>query len=168
MAPFPIFCQGKTWKTAEHLFQALRFHENEKVQEEIRAERSPMSAKMKAKAHASEMTVEPMSAQDLDNMEFVLRLKIEQHPSLKEQLIATGDEPIVEDVTARSGKERAAFWGAARRDDGTWFGQNMLGMLWMKIRQELRDESWVVSAVTRLTTENHCSDQAAGTNHHVA
>ena len=48
MAPFPVMYNGKKWLTIEALFQALRF-ENEKIIEEIRLEKSPMGAKMKAK-----------------------------------------------------------------------------------------------------------------------
>lgn len=37
MSPHPIVVAGKTWKTAESLFQALRFAEDDPVREEIRA-----------------------------------------------------------------------------------------------------------------------------------
>jgi len=50
MAPFPVMYNEKKWLTIEALFQALRF-EDEKIIEEIRLEKSPMGAKMKAKKH---------------------------------------------------------------------------------------------------------------------
>ena len=89
MAPYPVTYEGKTWRTAEALFQALRFEE-ESIQEAIRREKSPMAAKMVAKRHKSQMVVVPMGAADLDNMRLVLRLKLQAHPALRRQLLATG------------------------------------------------------------------------------
>ena len=48
MAPYPVEYNGKRWLTTEALFQAMRF-EDEEVREQIRNEKSPMVAKMKAK-----------------------------------------------------------------------------------------------------------------------
>lgn len=134
MAAYPIEHEGKRWLTTEALFQAMRFSD-EGIREAIRNEKSPMGAKMKAKKHKAAMVVEPMSDDDLENMISCLRLKIEQHPELREMLIESGDAFIVEDCTRRqnvSGK----FWGAAVVD-GHWEGQNWLGELWMEVRAEL-------------------------------
>lgn len=134
MAAYPIEHEGKRWLTSEALFQAMRF-EDEEIRELIRSQKSPFSAKMKAKKNKAAMVVVPMSDEDLDNMMLCLELKIEQHPELREMLIETGDAYMVENCTKRqtaSGK----FWGAALRD-GYWEGQNWLGRLWMKLRSEL-------------------------------
>jgi hypothetical protein len=98
-------------------------------------ERNPFRAKLVAKANADRRAVTPCSQQDIENMERVLRLKLEQHSGLREQLLATGDEEIVEDCTSRP-HGNALFWGAALRD-GAWTGENRLGRLWMKLREEL-------------------------------
>jgi predicted NAD-dependent protein-ADP-ribosyltransferase YbiA (DUF1768 family) len=134
MSAFPLEYNNQTWKTAEALFQALRF-DDESIREQIRNERSPMGAKIKAKQHAEWMTVEPASEQDLQNMEMVLRLKIQQHPQLATELKNTGTETIIEDVTNRP-NGRHVFWGMALKD-GEWKGENTLGKIWMKIREGL-------------------------------
>lgn len=67
-------------------------------------------------------------------MEMVLRLKVEQHRELKQKLLDTGEETIIEDCSNRPGGS-GKFWGAAKKD-GEWVGENMLGKLWMKL--ELR------------------------------
>lgn len=134
MSPFPIVFADKEWRTTEALFQALRFDKPE-IQEAIRAEKSPMSAKLVAKNREEEMSVVPKSAKDLENMELVLRLKLEQYPQLKKDLLATGEEPIIEDVSNRKGG-RHRFWGAALIED-KWVGDNALGKIWMKLREEL-------------------------------
>jgi len=131
MSPHRVKYKDKWWETTEALFQALRF-EDEEVREEIRSQKSPISAKMKAKRHKERRVVEPTSEQDLENMRMVLRLKLHYHPGLKKQLLATGDAEIIEDCSNRG----ASPWGARKRD-GVWVGENLLGKLWMELRTEL-------------------------------
>jgi len=139
MSSFPVLYEGKKYRTTEALFQALRF-DHEKIIESIREQKSPMSAKMKAKKHRDHMVVEPMSDADLDNMRLVLRLKLLQHPKLRTLLLATGDQEIIEDCTKRP-RGSGLFWGAANRD-GQWVGENWLGRLWMELRAEQNSRLW--------------------------
>jgi ribA/ribD-fused uncharacterized protein len=134
MSPYPIEYKGKTWRTSEALFQALRF-DNEEIQEEIRAEKSPMGAKMKAKKHKTLMNIIPMGDIDVENMRMCIRLKCEQHPGLMDELLKTNGLPIYEDVTSRH-RGSGLFWGAMQTDKG-WEGKNILGKIWMEIRSKL-------------------------------
>src|SRR6266511_3463366 len=59
-------------------------------------------------------------------LEEILRAKLAQHPEAQEALRKSGHEDIVEDSPTDY------FWGEGA--DGS--GQNMLGKLWMKIRDE--------------------------------
>ncbi len=137
MSPHPVEFEGKTYRTTEALFQALRF-DDAVIVEAIQEQKSPMAAKMKAKKYRSRMVVEPLSDTDLDNMRLVLRLKIEQHPKLRNDLLATGDQEIVEDCTKRP-RGSGLFWGAALQNE-KWVGENWLGWLWMELRDELREQ----------------------------
>ena len=134
MAPFPVMYKGKKWLTIEALFQALRF-EDEKIIEEIRLEKSPMGSKMKAKKNKLLYVIEPMSEKDLENMRMCVRLKLEQHPKLVGQLLATNDQLICEDIGKRNG-ERHKFWGA-KEINGVWEGENMMGKIWMELRNNI-------------------------------
>lgn len=137
MSPYPIEFGGKTWRTTEALFQALRF-KDEEIQELIRAEKSPMGAKMVMNANSKYIVIEKHGVKDLMNMKMCLKLKISQHPKLVDELIGTGDLPIIEDVTKRGDVGGNLFWGAMLVDkDGTktWVGNNALGKLWMEIRE---------------------------------
>ena len=134
MAPFPVMYKGKKWLTIEALFQALRF-EDEKIIEEIRLEKSPMGSKMKAKKNKLLYVIEPMSEKDLENMRMCVRLKLEQHPKLVGQLLATNDQLICEDIGKRNG-ERHKFWGA-KEINGVWVGENMMGKIWMELRNNI-------------------------------
>ena len=138
MSPHPIEIGDHYFLTSEALFQCLRFHDPEII-EEICSQTSPMAAKMKAKKHKSEMVVEPMSEEDVDNMRLCLRLKLKQNPELRDHLLATGDEPIIEDCSKRSSRS-GKFWGMALLD-GEWVGENTLGILWMELRSELNAET---------------------------
>ena len=137
MAPFPVMYEGKKWLTIEALFQALRF-EDEKIIEEIRLEKSPMGAKMKAKKNKLLSVVDPMSEKDLENMRMCVKLKIEQHPKLMMQLLATNDQIIIEDIGKRNG-ERHKFWGA-KEVNGVWEGENMMGKIWMELRNSIKKD----------------------------
>lgn len=139
MSEHPVeTCDGRRWRTTEHLFQALRFPTDREAQESIRLSPSPMAAKRAARAliDAGRATVEPRSMNDLENMERCSRLKITQHPDLRDALIRTGSARLVADVTLHRGVG-SSFWGAARGSDGAWYGDNHLGRLWMRIREEL-------------------------------
>ena len=63
-------------------------------------------------------------------MEELLRLKLEQNPYVLKKLLQTEDYLIVED----SPKDN--FWGWGPNRDG----ENTLGKLWMKLRDEYRNK----------------------------
>ena len=134
MSPYPVVFNNQRWLTTEALFQALRF-EDDAIREEIRAQKSPMGAKMKAKAHKIKMVLTPMSSQDVENMKMCVKMKINQHSSLKSLLIATGERKIYEDIGNRRGA-RHLFWGA-KNENGFWVGENKMGEIWMNQRLEL-------------------------------
>ncbi len=60
-------------------------------------------------------------------MKEILRQKVEQHEYVRRKLLATGNRTLVEDSW------RDTFWGWGPNKDGL----NMLGKLWMEIREEL-------------------------------
>lgn len=134
MSAYPINYNDKIWPTAESLFQALRY-KHAKIKDAIIQAKSPMTAKMISKFHSEKRIVVAQSQQDLENMELVLRLKLDQHPELKQELKKTGNKTIIEDSTNRQSGS-GLFWGAANQN-GNWVGQNTLGKLWMKLRSEL-------------------------------
>lgn len=134
MYPCQIEFGGKLWRTTEALFQALRFSD-EGIQEAIRAEKSPMSAKDVMHSNTSFLVIEKHSSKDVMNMKMCLKLKLQQHPELVNELINTDDGFIVEDVTSRGDKGGNLFWGAMLVGD-EWIGNNTLGKLWMELRKD--------------------------------
>jgi hypothetical protein len=126
--------RDREWPTAEALFQSLRFTDDT-ICELIRTKGNPMSAKATAYENRYAMTTEPRSPADVENMRIVLLQKVADHPELLRALLKV-DEEIIENCTNRP-NESGLFWGAALRD-GTWVGQNVLGKLWMEVRDERR------------------------------
>ena len=130
----PIVYKGEDWRTAEALFQSLRF-DDASIHEMIKQEKSPLMLKIKIKSLRSQMILDPTKEQDLDNMRLVLRLKFEQHPDLRALLLSTGDALLIEDVSKRKGGN-GVFWGAYL-SEGEWYGENKLGQLLMELREEI-------------------------------
>ena len=61
-------------------------------------------------------------------MEEIFRAKVLQNEDVKERLLKTGQRKIIENSPVDS------FWGIGPKGDG----QNMVGKIWMKIRDELK------------------------------
>jgi len=138
MAPYPINFNGKIWLTSEALFQSMRYN-IDSIKEIIRVEKSPMGAKMKSKKFRDQMVVVPMSDQDVENMRKCVRMKFDQHPKLKKDLIATGNSPIYENIGNRNG-ERHKFWGSKMVNEFEGDGNNMMGKILMDLRDEYLKE----------------------------
>lgn len=134
MFPSPIEYDGKIWRTAEALFQAMRF-DDDSVREMIRNEKSPFGLKLKVKSITDQMSITPKGEQDIDNMRMVIRLKFGQYPELSEQLRSTGNAVLIEDLNKRK-SGNSTFWGAYL-SNGQWIGENKLGELLMELRREL-------------------------------
>jgi len=141
MSAYPISFQGTQYKTCEALFQVLRFKMYPNIQKEIINQKSPMGAKMKARKNRDKLNRGVKwdeAPSDIPLMKKCLKLKLKQHPELKDKLIATGNAKIIEDCTTHD-RESARFWGAVKKD-GKWEGKNVFGKLWMEIRKELINE----------------------------
>lgn len=113
MSPYKIIWHGLEYKTAEHLFQCLRFAENNDIREVVRTQSSPMYAKQRSREHSDEWLTKPGLAVNVDytNMVLCIKLKLKQHPSLVTKLLETGNAEIIEDCTARGMKGNNLFWG---------------------------------------------------------
>ncbi|MBI5512212.1 MAG: NADAR family protein [Deltaproteobacteria bacterium] len=122
-----VTLKGRYWPTTEHYFQAMKF-EGTPHEEEVRAAPSPKRAKELGGDRARPRRPDWDSARD-GVMKEALRAKFTQHQDLRDALLATGDETLVEDAP------RDFYWGCGR--DRT--GKNRLGALLMEVRKELRE-----------------------------
>jgi hypothetical protein len=116
---------GKLYPTCEHAYQAAKCTDS-KGQEAIRNARSPLEAKRLANETYGAARDPDWGNKKVAVVEEILRAKLAQHPEAQEALKESGHEDIVEDSPTDY------FWGEGA--DGS--GQNMLGKLWMKLRDE--------------------------------
>lgn len=123
----PIYDEyGIKYWTVENYYQALKF-----ITKEFRiivSEASPGQAKRIAKTE----TWTNDNFDRLEVMEIALRHKFAEGTSWYKKLMSTGDEEIIE-----WNNWGDKFWGVL---DETWEGENHLGNLLMKIREEFQDD----------------------------
>lgn len=130
--PNPISAADRNWPTSEHLYQAAKFRLSPDVQQQIALAALPRDAAKLGRDRANTPDADWMSRRT-DAMRWVIRMKREANPELVDAALErTGDRPIVE----YSGHD--AFWGA-RPDGANLVGSNVLGRLWMELRQQIRD-----------------------------
>lgn len=125
-APYPIELDGIIWPTSEHYFQAQKFLD-EDVRERVRTSKSPMVAASIGRGRRDQRRSDWHRVRD-EVMLRAVRAKFSQHEELRELLLSTGEEEIVEHTSADD------YWG----DGGDGSGQNMLGRILMAVRTELR------------------------------
>ena len=128
----PIAAGPWTFATSEALYQACKFAVRPEIQQRI-AE-APTPGQAAAIGRTPGLGMAPgWTAQRVDVMRWVLRLKREANEAEIDALLAaTADRPIVEVST------RDPWWGA-RPVAGRYEGRNVLGRLWMELRRQLRD-----------------------------
>jgi ribA/ribD-fused uncharacterized protein len=120
--------RGRLYPTAEHAYQAMKCTDPQ-GREEIRNARSPLLAKSLANEKYRDARDPHWDSKKLAAVEEILRAKLAQHAEAREALINSRGDEIVEDSPTDY------FWGAGA--DGS--GQNLLGKIWMKIREETTD-----------------------------
>lgn len=118
------------WPTSEHFFQAQKFVNTDRQwYEKIQMAKSPRDAAKMGRNRSHPL--DPNWEQIKDEvMRRGVRQKFTTHPDLKEILLGTGDEELVENSPIDY------YWGCGA--DGS--GKNKLGQVLMIVREELRQQ----------------------------
>ena len=121
-----------TFSTSEALYQAAKFGAAPAVQHLIAT--APTAREAAAIGRGTADGLDPRWNEQRENvMRWVLRMKREANAAAIDAAIAaTGERAIVEVST------RDPWWGAKPAGD-SYRGANVLGRLWMELRQQLRD-----------------------------
>lgn len=115
---------GRRFPTAEHAFQWKKFSECcPEIAEAIFFANSPSEVKTISDQHKDKMDPQWHEIK-VAIMEDILLEKTRQHEKVRRVLKNTGDRTVIENSPTDN------FWGIG--PDGN--GQNMLGKIWMKIR----------------------------------
>ena len=121
--------KGKKWRTSEHYFQAQKFA-GTKREEEIRLAASPKEAAEMGNSREFPLREDWEDVKEEIMLE-ALRAKFSQHEELKNLLLSTRDNTLVEHT------KNDRYWA----DGGDGSGKNRLGILLMQVREELRNLS---------------------------
>ena len=124
---FQVEWDGDVWMTSEHAYQASKF-EDKSIREKIKNARSAHDAMKLAKVVYQDQKRSDWYDIKLSVMEDIVRAKLSQHYYVQKKLLQTGDREIIES------SPKDGFWGWGPNKDG----ENHLGKIWMKLRDELR------------------------------
>lgn len=124
---FKVEWDGYLYASLEEAYQTTKFLKSApEIAEEIKKSHSAHEAQKIAFANKDKVRSDWQEVK-LTIMEELLRKKLQQNPYVKQKLLQTKDYIIVED----SPKDNFWGWGKDRT------GENHLGKLWMKLRDEL-------------------------------
>ena len=128
----PIAAGPWLFATSEAVYQACKFPAHPDIQRRIAEASSAREAA--AIGRTPGLGIDPgWNAQRVDVMRWVLRMKREANAAEIDAVLAeTGERAIVEVST------RDSWWGARPVAD-RYEGHNVLGRLWMELRQQLRE-----------------------------
>lgn len=126
---FKVEVDGYLYSSLEEAFQSALFMEsNPEISEKIKKSHSAHETQKIMFENIDK--VKYSNEEQVKIMEKLLRLKLEQNPYVKKKLLETKEYLIVED------SPKDSFWGWGPNRDG----ENRLGKLWMKLREELKDK----------------------------
>jgi N-glycosidase YbiA len=120
---------GVRWPTSEHYFQAQKF-DGTPYAEEIRRARTPKEAARLGRDRSQRLRHDWEEVKD-DAMRRAVLRKFETHADIREVLLGTGDELIIENAP------NDYYWGCGA--DGS--GENVLGQILMEVRETLRQRA---------------------------
>ncbi|KAG8869236.1 hypothetical protein FRC20_001911 [Serendipita sp. 405] len=122
----PVTYKGVLYRTAEHMYQALKFLEHQPAIAQLVND----STDPQRLANSYNQHVQPdWPRMHLQMMEKVLLLKFSQYPGLQMELLATGEAELIQ-----LGSHN--YWS---RENGS--GNNEFGKALMRVRSTLRAES---------------------------
>ena len=126
---FKVEIDGYIYASLEEAFQSLLFlPDHPEISEKIKNSHSAHEAQKIM--HENIDKVKYNDNEKVCIMEKLLRLKLDQNPYVLKKLLETKDYIIVED----SPKDNYWGWGINRN------GENQLGKLWMKLREEYKNK----------------------------
>ncbi len=117
------------WPTSEHYFQAQKFI-NTPYLEKVRQTKTPKDAANLGRSRSLPLRSDWEQVKDNIMQKGVLQ-KFRTHENIREILLATGDELLMENSPIDY------YWGCGQ--DGS--GKNKLGLILMEVREILRNET---------------------------
>ena len=124
-SPHGIEVDRLWWPTVEHFFQAQKFEDSD-YREQIRTAHNAKQAATLGRSRKVKLRADWETVKEDIMYQAVLK-KFQTHAELKELLLSTGDQDIVENAPGDY------YWGCGK--EGT--GLNRLGEILMRVREEI-------------------------------
>jgi predicted NAD-dependent protein-ADP-ribosyltransferase YbiA (DUF1768 family) len=151
MGKCKLFYDGREWESSEGIFIGMRFEDEGLVEMLRKVDNGGMMVKMVSKKYLNKMVVERCSEEDVENMRKVLKLKVKSYGWMRKKILESGKRFIFEDVGKRKNNGNSMFWGGYFDGGvievngkicglGEFKGKNVLGKLWMELREDMRNE----------------------------
>lgn len=121
-----VLYMGVTYKTSEHAYQVAKFQDDV-----IRSQIANATSAYEAREIGQQTNGRTLNFDKVAVMKEIMKAKLLQHEDVKAALLSTGNTVI------EKNHPRDEFWGTA--PDGT--GQNVMGKIWMELRDELKIQS---------------------------
>lgn len=141
MATTPIEVDGVTFKSAEHIFQMMKFNDPEfvvKVWSGITANnKKSANIKMTAKSYEPDYRRADWGRMIVDALKFAMQQKYEQCEAFRQELERSKGKYIVEQ---QANPRKAADTWSAKLEGNKWVGSNLTGRLLMELRDNGRLE----------------------------
>jgi len=135
MAATPIIVDGIEFKSAEHIFQMMKFNDKEyaqKVWNGITANnKKSANIKMTAKSYEPEHRRQDWGCMIVDALKYAMQKKYEQCEAFRNELERSKGRYIVEQQP--NPNKKADTWSAKLEGD-KWVGSNLTGRLLMELR----------------------------------
>ncbi len=132
---FQVEYGGILFPTSEHAYHAMKFIKtNPELFEKVKTAKSAHDAQKLAIENKDKVDLE-WGKNKTSIMKNILRNKVNQHPYVLKKLLQSGKREIIEDSW------RDAIWGWGKDKDG----QNLLGKIWMELREEYSKEKNIYS-----------------------
>ena len=119
--------KGKYWPSSEHYFQAQKFAGTQ-YEEKIQKAKKPNNAARLGRKRSWPLRKDWESVKD-DIMRKAVLCKFETHEDIRQILLDTGEEDIVENAPGDY------YWGCGANGSG----KNMLGKILMEVRKILQE-----------------------------
>ena len=129
LAPYPIELDGETWSSSEHYYQFKKFEKTDpQCAQKIKYFSTPKEAKILSLKNNNYLA--NWDDIKVDILKKAVRKKFESYDNLRNLLISTGNEELIE------ANPDDYFWGEGK--DGS--GKNMMGKVLMEIRENLKNK----------------------------
>lgn len=136
MFPCQLEYNGNKYNSSEHLFQSLKFTDNENIFKLMLTCKNSFEAKKEATKYKQYINKDYITDMN-NNMLIALQAKYNQFPAFKKALNYTKDKDLVEYCYWMKEGAAPSYWGTSyNADKQVYEGYNATGRLLMKVRRD--------------------------------